>query len=1383
MIGEIISKILAGGFVGYITNDIAIKMLFEEYFKTRIGNKTYSLGGLIIKKRLAFQGSISDLVERKVIHHEALSDEIGKAAFGEALEVLLADLLERTLPESFDSALTWGEIPAVEALMTQVHSSLETNLQPLQTQLIPAILSQLRPSALLTVEQTTPVAEKLLTALMDMLKAHFPTAQFANLLQYLGKKPLGEILPPAVQTLLFDLIDKLTPNIPAWLEHQLAPQMEELLQKGWEILKVEDFLTDLVTHFAEQPLANLLQSTDRDALLENLGGKIQAIFQADVREDIVEVLLKSLFQVLKEDKTPLYNLLSPTMYAALVQFLADKLPPLLKGFQSWIGDKKHALDDMLQNAFSENAGVVVQFLATLFVGNVGKAVGIDEKIIQRIENIDVNELAQQLTDRLEMFLKQNTVGELLQKIPQTKIIEALSPLISENLQRAIPNLKLDNFAQWLERPINQFFNPKEISQNLLSRLRGVLMKRVQTDFLYTEKLSDFLQKQFKDGLQGILQKPLSDLLRISSEDLVIENIKDFLLTYLDNKKTSFAGKLSEILHTYLQKIGHLQLSESQQKKVGEKLVSVLLNFMQKEFDKLKPQSIQTTLKGWLGGKGWENDLATRLKNYLLTHLPELTRGRIKALVASSLSKQDDNKLRDMVYKAMGAELAPLNWFGAGLGIITGGILIFMPPISNFWLMLSVVALAYGITGWVTNWVAVKMLFKPHNPIKIPFLKRNLPFTPGVIAKNKLRFAHSMGRFIGDRLLDKNDLRKNFAENRERLQDTVAELIQKNDYNLVGETLKKNQTTWAQTIAKVIVENLQENTPQLGALIAQLLANSAPAQVVAKEIPQWKAQLSTYFEQDTFLGWLTDALLTQAEKQMSQVDTIADLLPKDWLENLPAFVLNILHKIVEDLPETLKKTDWLKVFALEKFAPQVETWLLRNLDELLTVEQEENLKQKVYDFLRKQLQNEAVKAQIFKFLDEKLKNEFSAHRNINQVMGGRIMELLQDNLNEWLTQGVEKLLDWLKENRDTLVSEIYTDIYNQNSLAGLAKSSILKTTQAVIDDGIPVFFEQELTSLKVAVETEMHRLGNTPFNLLTNQLLHADTLQERVQALLENPALFRKIQQLANLLLEEKLFKIPLVQLLPVQPVVLLKHLETLLLPETVLLTSHLLTRLQAKEELENWLRSIAPVASDLLSKIFFSVKPQALASALMQDKAHVKAILQAILNHQSEDKDGDTLIIQLISLLETHIFSRNLADWVQESVLSENLGKMLAELWANPNLQMLFNFQLKALLEKLLGGASGHIAGDTKGFLLDKAGKALFDALEHNIDSLLQSIDFKDIVVREIDKMHASELEGLFYGFAGPYFKFIIGYGFIFGIIFGFSIDFGVFGLLAWLFR
>ena len=45
-------------------------------------------------------------------------------------------------------------------------------------------------------------------------------------------------------------------------------------------------------------------------------------------------------------------------------------------------------------------------------------------------------------------------------------------------------------------------------------------------------------------------------------------------------------------------------------------------------------------------------------------------------------------------------------------------------------------------GDITNWIAVKMLFRPLKPIK--FGKHALPFTPGIIPKNKARIAESIG---------------------------------------------------------------------------------------------------------------------------------------------------------------------------------------------------------------------------------------------------------------------------------------------------------------------------------------------------------------------------------------------------------------------------------------------------------------------------------------------------------------------------------------------------------------------------------------------------------------------------------------------------------------
>ena len=61
----------------------------------------------------------------------------------------------------------------------------------------------------------------------------------------------------------------------------------------------------------------------------------------------------------------------------------------------------------------------------------------------------------------------------------------------------------------------------------------------------------------------------------------------------------------------------------------------------------------------------------------------------------------------------------------------------------------------AIIGYCTNYIAVKMLFKPLKPVKIG--NWTLPFTPGIIPKGKARMAKAMGEAVGDHLLTKQDL--------------------------------------------------------------------------------------------------------------------------------------------------------------------------------------------------------------------------------------------------------------------------------------------------------------------------------------------------------------------------------------------------------------------------------------------------------------------------------------------------------------------------------------------------------------------------------------------------------------------------------------------------
>ena len=80
----------------------------------------------------------------------------------------------------------------------------------------------------------------------------------------------------------------------------------------------------------------------------------------------------------------------------------------------------------------------------------------------------------------------------------------------------------------------------------------------------------------------------------------------------------------------------------------------------------------------------------------------------------------------------------------------------------------------AVIGYCTNWIAVKMLFKPLEPIKV--FGRTLPFTPGVIPKNRGRIAAACGKAVGETLLTEDDLKAAFIgqQTKEKVTDALYE---------------------------------------------------------------------------------------------------------------------------------------------------------------------------------------------------------------------------------------------------------------------------------------------------------------------------------------------------------------------------------------------------------------------------------------------------------------------------------------------------------------------------------------------------------------------------------------------------------------------------------
>ena len=80
----------------------------------------------------------------------------------------------------------------------------------------------------------------------------------------------------------------------------------------------------------------------------------------------------------------------------------------------------------------------------------------------------------------------------------------------------------------------------------------------------------------------------------------------------------------------------------------------------------------------------------------------------------------------------------------------------------------------AVIGYFTNYIAVKMLFRPLKPVKIG--GKTLPFTPGIIPKGKARLAKALGKAVGERLLTGEDIQKMLLSR--EMKDTVLGAVVK-----------------------------------------------------------------------------------------------------------------------------------------------------------------------------------------------------------------------------------------------------------------------------------------------------------------------------------------------------------------------------------------------------------------------------------------------------------------------------------------------------------------------------------------------------------------------------------------------------------------------------
>lgn len=114
----------------------------------------------------------------------------------------------------------------------------------------------------------------------------------------------------------------------------------------------------------------------------------------------------------------------------------------------------------------------------------------------------------------------------------------------------------------------------------------------------------------------------------------------------------------------------------------------------------------------------------------------------------------------------------------------------------------------AVIGGMTNSLAIKMLFRPYNPIY--FGKWRVPFTPGLIPKRRDELAEQMGKMVVQHLLTPEGIQRKFLN--EEFQKEITNWIQKemNPFIETDQSVDEFLTTLGISVNKKMIESTVES---------------------------------------------------------------------------------------------------------------------------------------------------------------------------------------------------------------------------------------------------------------------------------------------------------------------------------------------------------------------------------------------------------------------------------------------------------------------------------------------------------------------------------------------------------------------------------------------
>lgn len=315
----------------------------------------------------------------------------------------------------------------------------------------------------------------------------------------------------------------------------------------------------------------------------------------------------------------------------------------------------------------------------------------------------------------------------------------------------------------------------------------------------------------------------------------------------------------------------------------------------------------------------------------------------------------------------------------------------------------IIPIGCGIMGYFTNWLAIKMLFRPHTSKKIFGI--SIPFTPGILPKRKKVLAKQVGHSVGNYLLTdimikESLMNENLKYNIGKIIDDLYKKVLEDDKVLgyyINKTLHMEGSEMYNSGAKYLKEILysylsrEKFKKQLSMILKEKIIDIME-----------KSDASSWVDsnKEVIIKEIMNILDNEINKLKDKKLTLKEIIPENYVLEFRKLVIENTPYVTKNIKKLLEVSEELDNNLKEFTRNVVNDNLGRIVGGLLYNKIYENMKQSIIEYIVKE-ENQAIIAEkacniIDGFLSKDVEYIINKSKNIN--FKDNIIKFISENIN-------------------------------------------------------------------------------------------------------------------------------------------------------------------------------------------------------------------------------------------------------------------------------------------------------------------------------------------------------------------------------------------------